>query len=259
MGLSPIAVKDFLSEFVILNNRGESINKKTGKRIAACVPMHTFGFPLRIEEVVAVCEEYNIPVVEDAAEALGSYYKGKHTGSFGLAGVFSFNGNKTITCGGGGAIITNDEEIAGRAKHISTTAKLPHAWEFVHDEVAYNYRMPNLNAALGCAQLEKLKWILENKKKVADSYQNFFLGSPIHFISDLSEAKANYWLNSITFSIEKDKKDFLEYSNAHNVMTRPIWKLMNKLPMYNHCQCDDLKNASWIEQRVVNLPSSIVT
>jgi aminotransferase in exopolysaccharide biosynthesis len=257
MGLSPVALKAFLDEFATLNNEGQCINKKTGRRIAACVPMHTFGFPVRIEEIMAVCAAYHIPVIEDAAESLGSYYKGRHTGTFGLLGTFSFNGNKTVTCGGGGAVVTNDETIAQRAKHISTTAKVPHAWEFMHDEVGYNYRMPNLNAALACAQLEQLPAFIENKRELADLYANFFKGMPITYVQEMKDVKANYWLNTIVFPDHGQQQEFLQESNAQKIMTRPIWQLMNKLPMYAGCQTDKMENAQWLEERVVNLPSSV--
>ena len=257
MGLSPVALKAFLDEFATVNNEGQCINKKTGRRIAACVPMHTFGFPVKIEEIIAVCAAYHIPVIEDAAESLGSYYKNRHTGTFGLLGTFSFNGNKTVTCGGGGAIVTNDETIAQRAKHISTTAKVPHAWEFVHDEVGYNYRMPNLNAALACAQLEQLPAFIENKRELAGLYAQFFNGSQVTCVEEMKDVKANYWLNTIIFPDHQQQQQFLQESNAQKVMTRPIWQLMNKLPMYAGCQADKMENAQWLEERVVNLPSSV--
>ncbi|HEY8919349.1 MAG TPA: LegC family aminotransferase [Chitinophaga sp.] len=257
MGLSPVALKAFLDEFATVNDQGQCINKKTGRRIAACVPMHTFGFPVKIEEIMAVCTAYHIPVIEDAAESLGSYYRNKHTGTFGMLGTFSFNGNKTVTCGGGGAIVTNDEAIAQRAKHISTTAKVPHAWEFVHDEVGYNYRMPNLNAALACAQLEQLPAFIENKRELAGLYAQFFNGSPVTCVQEMKDVKANYWLNTIVFPDHQQQQEFLQESNAQKVMTRPIWQLMNKLPMYAGCQADKMENAQWLEERVVNLPSSV--
>ncbi len=255
MGMSATALASFLSRHAVIKN-GQTYNKDTGKRIAACVPMHTFGFPCRIDDIAAVCKAYNIALIEDAAESLGSYYKGTHTGTFGLMGTFSFNGNKTITCGGGGAIVTNDESLARHAKHLSTTAKLPHAWEFAHDEVGYNYRMPNLNAALACAQLEQLQEILGNKKELADNYKEYFTNTAISFVTELENTKANYWLNTIVLNNMEERDQFLKATNESKVMTRPIWKLMNKLPMYAHCQHDDLRNAQWLEERVVNIPSS---
>ncbi|PSL35863.1 LegC family aminotransferase [Chitinophaga ginsengisoli] len=257
MGLSPAALQAFLEEHVMVNANGECINKTSGRRIAACVPMHTFGFPLRISELAAVCSKYNIPLVEDAAESLGSYVGDKHTGTFGLIGTFSFNGNKTVTCGGGGAIVTNDEAIAKKAKHLSTTAKIPHAYEFVHDDIGYNYRMPNLNAALACAQLEQLDAMLANKRELAEMYSNFFQGSSVSYVKEMYGTKANYWLNTVIFQDHAQQQAFLKESNDNKVMTRPIWRLMNRLPMYAHCQHGDLSNAEWLEERVVNIPSSV--
>lgn len=255
MGLSPKALEDFLIANAEVKD-GVCINKTTGRRIAACVPMHTFGFPCRIDEIAAICEHYNIALVEDAAESLGTYYKGKHTGNFGLVAAFSFNGNKTVTCGGGGAIITNDEKLAQHAKHLSTTAKIPHPYEFVHDEVGYNYRMPNLNAAVACAQLEQLQQILDNKRALADTYKNYFAGTDIQFVTEAVDGKGNYWLNTVVLKDLDARDAFLKATNDNKVMTRPIWKLMNKLAMYQHCQCGPLENSQWLEDRVVNIPSS---
>lgn len=255
MGLSPKALEDFLIANAEVKD-GVCINKTTGRRIGACVPMHTFGFPCRIDEIAAICNRYNIALVEDAAESLGTYYKGKHTGNFGLVAAFSFNGNKTVTCGGGGAIITNDEKLAQHAKHLSTTAKIPHPYEFVHDEVGYNYRMPNLNAAVACAQLEQLQQILDNKRVLADTYKNYFAGTDIQFVTEAVNGKANYWLNTVVLKDLDARDAFLKATNDNKVMTRPIWKLMNKLVMYQHCQCGPLENSRWLEDRVVNIPSS---
>lgn len=257
MGLSPLALRQFLRENAIRKADGFSYNKTTGRRFAAVLPMHTFGFPLHIEEITGICTEYGIPLVEDGAESLGSYYKGTHTGNYGLMGTFSFNGNKTVTCGGGGAIITNDDEVARKAKHLSTTAKIPHAWEFVHDETAYNYRMPNLNAALACAQLEQLPAFLLNKRELAGLYADFFEGSHILFKKEMPDTTANYWLNTILFPDHEAQQAFLAESNAAGVMARPIWKLMNKLEMYKDCQKAELPNAEYLEARVVNIPSSV--
>ncbi|MES2828400.1 MAG: LegC family aminotransferase [Bacteroidota bacterium] len=254
LGMSASALNTFLSKNAEKKEDG-TYNKATGKKIAACVPMHTFGFPCRIDEVAAICEEWNIYLVEDAAESLGSYYKGKHTGVFGKIGVFSFNGNKTVTSGGGGALITDDEAVAKRAKHLTTQAKIPHKWEFVHDEIGYNYRMPNLNAALACAQLEQLERFIENKRVLAASYKIFLETQGIAFITELPEAKANYWLNAVLFNDRDERDAFLNYSNENGVMTRPIWELMNRLKMFQHCQTDDLTNSVWIADRLVNIPS----
>ncbi len=255
MGLSPEALKGFLSKFAEYKN-GDTYNKTTGKKIAACIPMHTFGFPARIKELKTICDEYNIILIEDAAESLGSYVKGKHTGTFGTMGTFSFNGNKTVTCGGGGAIVTNDEKLANHAKHLSTTAKVSHAWEFVHDHIGYNYRMPNLNAAVACAQLEQLENILNNKRELSHRYKDFFSNLDISFVEEMAETKANYWLNCVVLPDLNERNKFLEETNGSKVMTRPIWKLMNKLPMYSSCYSDDLINCEWLEDRVVNIPSS---
>lgn len=255
MGLSSEALKWFLSKFAEYKN-GDTYNKTTGKKIAACIPMHTFGFPARIKELKTICDEYNIILIEDAAESLGSYVDGKHTGTFGTMGTFSFNGNKTVTCGGGGAIVTNNEKLANHAKHLSTTAKVPHAWEFVHDHIGYNYRMPNLNAAVACAQLEQLDDILDNKRELSHRYKDFFSNLDISFVEEMAETKANYWLNCVVLPDLNERNKFLEETNGSKVMTRPIWKLMNKLPMYSSCYADDLTNSEWLEDRVVNIPSS---
>ena len=255
MGMSPDALEDFLKENATVRD-GAAYNNTTGKRIAACVPMHTFGFPCRIDRIAEICNRWHIALVEDAAESLGSYYNGQHTGTFGLLGTFSFNGNKTVTCGGGGAIVTNDEALAKHAKHISTTAKIPHPWEFAHDEIGYNFRLPNLNAALACAQLEQLDVILENKRATAALYKEYFKGADIGFVSEMEGSKANYWLNCIVLNDIDERNTFLEATNGAAVMTRPIWKLTNKLDMYKHCQHGDLSNSLWLEDRIVNIPSS---
>lgn len=256
MGLSPVALNEFLEKNAFVDGNGYCINKHSGRRIAACLPMHTFGFPLRIVEIQSICDQYSITLVEDAAESLGSYYQGTHTGRFGKLGTFSFNGNKTVTCGGGGAIITDDEALAHKAKHLSTTAKQPHVWEFYHDEVAYNYRLPNLNAAMACAQLEQLETFLENKRELAQAYSRFFENREENFVAELGNTKANYWLNTIVLAGKEERDNILAYSNERNVMTRPIWRLMNDLPMYQSCIKGDLTNARWLEERVINIPSS---
>ncbi len=255
MGLSPFALKEWLQENTILKN-GLCTIKATGQRVTACIPMHTFGFPLRINEVVTVCNDFFIPVVEDAAESLGSYVGTTHTGNLGLLGIFSFNGNKTVTSGGGGAIITNDENLANLAKHLSTTAKVPHAYEFKHDQVGYNYRMPNLNAALACAQLEQLAHFISNKRELALIYKDFFKNRNEMLVWEQPDTTANYWLNTILFNSSDEQQAFLQFSNHQKVMARPIWQLMNKLPMYQSCIAGPLQNAEWLEKRVVNIPSS---
>lgn len=257
MGLSPKAIADFLELHGDLREDG-CYNKLSGRRIAACVPMHTFGFPVHLDELMTVCEEWQIPVVEDAAESLGSSYHDKHTGSFGKLGIFSFNGNKTITCGGGGAIVTNDEELGLKAKHLTTTAKRPHPYEFYHDEVGYNFRMPNLNAALACAQLEQLEQFVDRKRTLASDYASFFSGIGIKFRRELPGTKANYWLMCVELEDKSMREEFLSFTNANKVMTRPIWQLMFRLPMYQHCFRDDQKNALFLEERIVNVPSSVI-
>ena len=257
LGLSPSAVRTWLSKNTEQQN-GQCINKKTGRRVKCCVPMHTFGHPVKIDELVEVCNEYNIELVEDAAESLGSFYKGKHTGTFGKIGVVSFNGNKTITTGGGGMLLFNDGKLAERAKHLTTQAKLPHKWEFVHDEVAYNYRMPNINAALGCAQLEQIDFILNNKRETAIKYKEFFSDfADINFVDEPKDCKSNFWFNTIIVKNKSQRDEILESTNKSGVMTRPIWELMSRLPMFESCQSDDLSNSIWLADRVINIPSSV--
>ncbi len=256
LGLDPTALKSFLQVHACIREKA-CYNKTTGNRIATCVPMHTFGHPCRIDEIAEICNHYDIAFVEDAAESLGSVYKGKHTGTFGQFGVYSFNGNKTVTCGGGGAIVTNDETLAKKAKHITTTAKVPHPYEYVHDMIGYNYRLPNLNAALACAQLEQLSPFIENKRKLARLYQDFFEPLDIAFIKEPKDARSNYWMNAIILPDRKIRDEFLEVTNRANVMTRPVWRLLNQLEMYKDCQTDALTNVKWLEDRVVNIPSSV--
>ncbi|MBU2494645.1 MAG: LegC family aminotransferase [Bacteroidetes bacterium] len=262
MGMSPEKLAYWLSKntnYDKINKR--TINQSTNQSISAIVPMHTFGFPCRINEIVEVANKYNIPVIEDSAESLGSLYKGKHTGTFGLAGVLSYNGNKTITTGGGGMIFTDDEEFAKKAKHITTTAKVPHKWEYIHDEVGYNYRMTNVTAAIGVAQMENLNEIIENKRQTAEKYRGFFQSyqsfnhSTIEFISEQAGSSSNYWLNCIQLENRKERDYFLEETNSNGVITRPIWRLMNKLDMYKDCQTGNLDNSDWLEDRIVNIPS----
>jgi aminotransferase in exopolysaccharide biosynthesis len=256
MGLSPKAVSVFLEEFGEKRNGG-TYNRRTGKRIAACIPMHTFGFPNLIDDLIEVCEEWNIPIVEDAAESLGSTYKGKPTGTFGKLGVFSFNGNKIVTCGGGGMIVTNDEELGKLGKHLTTTAKVTHPYEYVHDHVGYNYRMPNLNAALVCAQLEQLDLFLQNKRELANDYANYFRANGVKFRQEPENSCANYWLMCVELENLNERNAFLKATNESNVMTRPVWQLIYRLPMYNHCFRDSQKNAEYLEERIVNIPSSV--
>ena len=257
MGLSPDSLKSFLETNCEIKNN-KCINKTTNKIIRACVPMHTFGHSCRISEIKEICDTWKISLVEDSAESLGSYYKGKHTGSFGKLGAFSFNGNKIITSGGGGVIVTDDENLAKKAKYLTTTAKIPHKWEYVHDEIGYNYRMPNLNAALLVAQLEQLETFIDSKRELALNYEEFFKNNDeIDFITEPKDSKSNYWLQAIVVKDINQRDEFLDFTNKNGVMTRPIWKLMNELEMFKNCQCGDLTNSKYLEQRVVNITSSI--
>ncbi|MDB3933980.1 LegC family aminotransferase [Luminiphilus sp.] len=256
MGLSPVALKRFLEEHAEKRASG-TFNKTSGKKISACVPMHTFGFPCRIAEIAEICANWDITLIEDAAESLGSYVGSRHTGTFGSMATLSFNGNKVITTGGGGMIITDDAELAKRAKYITTTAKVPHPYEFVHDEIGYNYRMPNLNAALGCAQMERLDEFLAIKTQLADQWGAFFHDRDVEFVRAINGNNANHWLNAIILDSKSDRDEFLKVTNESGVMTRPIWTLMSKLPMFKDCQTDGLENSLWLEDRVVNIPSSV--
>jgi len=257
MGMSPAALEVFLKANAIVKNH-QCVNKSTGNIIKACIPMHTFGHPCRIDDIQKICKKWSITLIEDSAESLGSFYNGQHTGTFGDLGVISFNGNKIITSGGGGCILTNKEELAKKAKHITTTAKEPHKWHYTHDMVGYNYRMPNLNAALIVAQLEQLNTFLKSKRFLAKTYENFFKSSDINFVSEPENSKSNYWLNSIILEDLNKRNLFLEETNSQGIMTRPIWTLMNKLSMFKEAQCGNLTNAEWLEKRVVNISSSVV-
>lgn len=276
MGLSPDALKEWLQknaevrkntrineldksyDFAFLEDELACYNKNTGRRIKACVPMHTFGHPVRIEEIAAICKEWHIELVEDAAESIGSRYKGQHTGTFGKIGAISFNGNKTITTGGGGMMLFNDEDLGAFAKHITTQAKIPHRWEFRHDHIGYNYRMPNINAALGCAQLENLDAYVTDKRATAAAYADFFKNvDGIDFFTEPENCFSNYWLNVVILPDHDKQLEFLQETNDNGVMTRPIWELMNRLPMFGHCQHDNLENTIWFADRVVNIPSSV--
>lgn len=256
LGMAPEKLEEFLSETTVLKSTGV-YNKITSNKISACLPVHIFGHPCRIDKIIEICDRYNIPVVEDAAEALGSFYKERHLGTFGKLGILSYNGNKTITTGGGGMILTKDPDLAYFAKHITSTAKLPHKWEFIHDMAAYNYRMPNVNAAIGVAQMETLESFLINKREVSKTYMDFFHDQKQSFFKEPPEAKSNYWLNAITLNDLQERDIFLSSSYENGIITRPIWRLMNKLNMYKNCFKGNLDNAEWIEQRVVNIPSSV--
>ncbi len=258
LGLCPKAVDAFLEENAEVTDVG-CIHKKTGRRIKAVVPMHTFGHPVELDELVAVCLKWNITLVEDAAESLGSFYKGKHTGTIGDFGAVSFNGNKIITTGGGGMVLCKTQELGARTKHVTTTAKVPHPYEFFHDEPGFNYRMPNLNAALGCAQMEVIEQYLKQKRLLAEGYKNFFKGTDFNFVTEPEYAKSNYWLNAIVCPDKESREEVLACTNGSGVMTRPIWQLMHRLPMFENVIRDDLSVSELLEQRLVNLPSSPVT
>lgn len=258
LGLSPDAVEQFLKENTYQDDANNCINKKSGRRIKACIPMHTFGIPMRIQQLLEICNRYNIVLVEDAAESLGSYVGEKHTGTIGHIAAFSFNGNKTVTSGGGGAIITNNEEWAKLAKHLTTTAKVPHPWDFYHDQIGYNYRMPNINAALACAQLEQLPEFLKSKRATASYYADAFKNIGVPFMREEEGTTANYWLNAIQLEDRVERDAFLEFANNQGVMVRPLWILMNKLPAFKDCQTDALTNSKWLEDRIVNIPSSYI-
>jgi aminotransferase in exopolysaccharide biosynthesis len=256
LGLCPIALESWLDTNATLNSKGSCILKKSKQPIKACIPMHTFGHPVEIDSIVNICSRWNISVIQDAAESLGSLYKNTHTGTFGLMGTLSFNGNKIITTGGGGAILCN-EETYFKGKHLSTTAKVPSETHFFHDQIGFNYRMPNLNAALGCAQLESLKIFLEKKRNLAMEYQLLFKGSDFHFFIEPVNCHSNYWLNTIFCQDKAHRDEFLSNMNHRKIMTRPIWTPMNKLPMFSNAITDGLVNTTWLEDRVVNIPSSV--
>jgi len=256
MGMSANKLEEFLLEHAEINSEGQCVNKASRRPIKACVPMHTFGHPADMGKITTVCRKYNIAVIEDAAEALGSFVGSRHVGTFGKLSVFSFNGNKIITTGGGGMIVTDNEALALRAKHLTTTAKLPHKWEYSHDEVGYNYRLPNLNAALGCAQLEQLPAMLKNKRALAEKYRDFFSGyEDVDFVAEKEGNDANHWLNAIVLGDKLVRDSFLEETNNAGVMTRPVWELMDRLLMFENCASGNLDNAVWLVDRVVNIPS----
>ncbi|ODC04160.1 aminotransferase DegT [Terasakiispira papahanaumokuakeensis] len=255
LGMSPTALDTWLSDHAYIDPDNLCRTIKEDKVIRACLPMHTFGHPADLDGLNEVARRWKLILVEDAAESLGSFYKGRHTGTIGTLGILSFNGNKIITTGGGGMILSNNS-IAKKAKHLTTTAKTQHHFEYNHDEIGYNYRLPNLNAALGCGQLEKIEKLIESKRSLAGKYNTLFKNSSIQFITEPPQCRSNYWLNSIICEDQEQRDELLEFTHKNSVMTRPIWRLMNYLPMYKHCLRGSLKNAEWLEQRVVCLPSS---
>ena len=258
LGMDPRKLKDYLHDSCLVNVDG-CTNKQTGRQIKAVIPMHTFGHPVDLDPLADICHEYKLEMIEDAAESLGSFYKGKHTGNWGKLSILSFNGNKIITTGGGGAIITNNEELGKLAKHLTTTAKIPHRWEYRHDHIGYNFRLPNINAALGCAQMEQLPGFLEKKRELATRYQRAFENvEGVKFFSEPPHAKSNYWLNVLLLdeaNLEQRNK-LLEKTNDAGIMTRPVWTLLNKLAMYQDCPRMDLSCAENLEARLINIPSS---
>jgi aminotransferase in exopolysaccharide biosynthesis len=256
LGLSPDAVEQWLLDNAKVSADGLCRANSDGTVIRACVPMHTFGHPADLDGLVDVCGRWNLALVEDAAESLGSLHKGRHTGTYGTLGVLSFNGNKIITTGGGGMILAA-EPLCRRAKHLSTTAKKPHAYEFAHDEVGYNYRLPNINAALGCAQLERLDSFVAAKRILAERYAQRLQGGDLQFVAEPPGCRSNYWLNAVICESRRHRDALLEVTNHQGIMTRPIWTLMQRLPMYAHCRTGDLTVSEWLEERVVNLPSSV--
>ncbi|ARU59573.1 pyridoxal phosphate-dependent aspartate aminotransferase [Oleiphilus messinensis] len=255
LGLCPTAAAEYLTAHTFINAQGHCQHKTSNQIIRAMVPMHTFGHPAELDELASVCKHWNITLVEDAAESLGSYYKGRHTGTIGKFSALSFNGNKIITTGGGGMLLCASETDGIRAKHITTTAKIAHPYEFEHDEAGFNYRMPNLNAALGCAQMEVLPLFLRKKRELAEHYQAFFKQSEFEFIAEPEYAKSNYWLNAIICPDEASRKSLLSYTNEQGVMTRPVWRLMHKQKMFSYAKQGVLTNSEWLEGRLVNLPS----
>ena len=256
LGLCPQALARYLDQYAVINSEGLSQHKDTKQIFRAVMPMHTFGHPVELDELLAICKQWNITLIEDAAESLGSFYKGQHTGTFGHFSAVSFNGNKIITTGGGGMVLCNNADDGRRTKHITTTAKVPHPYEFFHDQAGFNYRMPNLNAALGCAQMEALPQFLQQKRELAASYRDFFDGSDFKFVVEPTYAQSNYWLNAIISPDSDSRDNLLKSTNKHGVMTRPVWQLMHRLPMFKDCFRGDLTNSIWLESCLVNIPSS---
>tara|TARA_B100002019_G_scaffold217310_1_gene190009 strand:+ start:17289 stop:18470 length:1182 start_codon:yes stop_codon:yes gene_type:complete len=256
MGMSPSALEFFLKENTTFR-KGVLFNKKSDRKISACLPMHTYGYPCRIREIKKICKDWNIPLLEDCAESLGSFIDKKHSGNFGVAGALSFNGNKLITTGGGGMIITNNKKLASAAKHMTTTAKVPHPYNYIHNEIGYNYRLPNINAALGCAQIEKIEFFLSQKRILNNKWKKALEEFNLSFLEALENSTSNNWLNTIVLTSRKDRDKFLKLTNKKGVMTRPTWELMSDLPMYKNCPRDSLSNSRFLRDRVVNLPSSV--
>lgn len=258
LGLCPVAVSQWLEEHAKLDDKGICIHKTSGRIIRAIIPMHTFGHPVELDELLAVCSQWKLSLVEDAAESLGSFYKKRHTGTFGDFSALSFNGNKVITTGGGGMVLCNDPIQGQKARHLTTTAKVAHPYEYYHDEAGFNYRLPNLNAALGCGQMDRLISILQQKRQLAEAYANFFKNSEFEFVLEPDYAESNYWLNAIVCSDKNQRDSLLESTNNKGIMTRPVWQLMHRLPAFENAFCGELTCSEWAEAHLVNLPSSAV-
>lgn len=256
LGLSPVAMENWLRQNATTDDAGHCCHNADGRRIRACLPMHTFGHPCDLDGLIDVCQRWGLELVEDAAEALGSLYHGRHAGTFGRLGTLSFNGNKILTTGGGGMILAHHDDGA-RAKHLTTTAKRPHRYEYDHDEIGYNYRLPNINAALGCAQLERLDDFLAEKRQLAADYQTCLAGSDLTFITEPSGCRSNYWLNAVLCPDAQARQALLEHSSEQGIMMRPVWRLMPDLPMYRQAPSGDLSQARWLAERLVNLPSGV--
>lgn len=258
LGLCPLALEEWLDRNADHNEKGECIYTKNKRVIRACLPMHTFGHPILIDEVSDICKRWNIIFIEDAAESLGSFYKGKHVGTFGLCGIFSFNGNKIITTGGGGAVVSNNLDYINRVKYLSTTAKEDHQYYFIHNEIGFNYRMPNLNAALGVSQLKKINELLLKKRKVAMTYKDFFQMEDVEFFEEPEHCSSNYWLNTIICKDLAQRNSILEITNNNKINTRPAWTPINELPMYSNAIKGCLEQTEWLFNRIINLPSSAI-
>ena len=257
LGMSPSDLSDFLHKNAEVGDDNLCRNRCTGNIIRACVPMNTFGHPVDINSIKSICDKYHIALVEDAAESLGSFNNDVHTGTISNVSALSFNGNKIITTGGGGMLLTNDEYVAKKARHVTTTAKIKHHWKYEHDEMAYNYRMPNLNAALGLAQMESLESFILNKRNIAKLYSEWCCENDVAFIEEPEYAESNYWLNALVLDGVKSRDEFLNYTNSSGVMTRPLWEPMHKLRMFERCQHNELTNTEWLSERLVNIPSSV--
>ena len=256
LSLCPKSLETWLIQNAEINSRGICVEKNTKKFIKAVIPMHTFGHPAKLDELNQIAKRWNLSLIEDAAESLGSFYKDRHTGTIGRFGALSFNGNKIITTGGGGMILCKDQKEGHHMKHITTTAKISHEYEYIYEEHGFNYRLPNVNAAIGCAQMEKLDEFLSSKRKLAASYESFFKDTNITFLKEPVNCRSNYWLNTILVENKEHRDSLLKETNSCGIMTRPVWKLMHKLPMFDRDLRGDLSNSLWAEDRIINLPST---